>query len=132
MKLSLDLSPELTARLQATAASAGMNLDDFVARVLQERVHDHSILPQTEAELLSHINLGMAADFWQEYFGLKEKRKQGTLTDEEQARLVACSDELEQANARRMEYLLALARLRGVSLRQLMLDLGIKQVNPYV
>ena len=83
------------------------------------------ILPQAEADLLSHINLGMGEDFWKEYSGLKEKRKQETLTPEEHTQLIALSDELELANARRMEYLLALARLRGISLRQLMQDLGI-------
>jgi hypothetical protein len=125
MELTLDLSPELTERLQASASSAGMPIDDFVAQVLQMRLQYPHILPQAEADLLSHINLGMGEDFWREYNALKEKRRQETLTQEEHMRLIALSDELELANARRMEYLLALARLRGTSLRQLMNDLGI-------
>jgi hypothetical protein len=40
--------------------------------------------------------------------------------------LIEISDQIEQANARRIQYLIELATLRGTSLEAVMQDLGIE------
>ena len=57
------------------------------------------------------------------------KRDSETLKPAEQRQLVDLSDQIEQANARRMGLLVELARLRGVSVEALMRDLGIAGGN---
>ena len=54
------------------------------------------------------------------------KRCAETLTSQEQATLIEISDQIEQANARRIQYLIELANLRGTSLETLMQKLGIE------
>ncbi len=83
-------------------------------------------LARAEAELLQKINLGLSEQQWQRYRELIAKRRAETLAAEEQKELVTLSDQIEQANARRMENLIELAKLRQVSLESQMSELGIK------
>jgi len=48
------------------------------------------------------------------------------LTSQEQAELIALSDQMEEINVQRMENVIQLARLRQTSVDALMDDLGIK------
>jgi len=54
------------------------------------------------------------------------KRRAETLTPDEHAALIALSDQIEDLNARRVECLAELARLRQLSLSELMQQLGLK------
>ncbi len=63
---------------------------------------------------------------WEHYHALIAKRRAETLTAEEQATLIEISDQIEQANTRRIQYLLELASLRGTSLEAVMQELGIE------
>jgi hypothetical protein len=83
-------------------------------------------LSRAETELLQKINLGLSEQQWRRYRELIAKRRAETLAAEEQRELIALSDQIEQANARRMENLIALAKLRQVSLETQMNELGIK------
>ena len=76
--------------------------------------------------MLQEINRGLPAETWRRYGELKEKRRAETLTPEEQAELIALSDQIEAMNVRRMESVIELARLRRTSVDALMDDLGIK------
>ena len=76
--------------------------------------------------MLRHINLGLSQATWRRYHELVAKRRAEKLTPEEQTALLAISDQIEEANARRMAYLVELARLRKTSLGAVMADLGIK------
>jgi ABC-type Zn uptake system ZnuABC Zn-binding protein ZnuA len=60
------------------------------------------------------------------YHALIAKRRAETLTTEEQATLIEISDQIEQANAHRIEYLIELATVRGTSLEAVMHELGIE------
>lgn len=68
---------------------------------------------------------------WEHYHALLAKRRAETLTPQEQATLIEISDQIEQANARRIQYLIELASLRGTSLEAVMQELGI-EVPAYV
>jgi len=59
-----------------------------------------------------------------------EQRREERLTPEEHAELCELTHQIELANARRLEYLAELARLRGTGLREVMRQLGI-QAPPY-
>lgn len=74
---------------------------------------------------IQKINEGLPPETWQHYNTLIEKRQSETLTPDEHATLIGISDRIEELNARRMEYLAELARLRRIPLSAFMQQLGI-------
>ena len=70
--------------------------------------------------------LGLPAEVWRRYDELKARRDAAELTPAEHQEILAISDCIEDLNARRMESVLELARLRNVSVESLMEDLGLK------
>lgn len=78
-----------------------------------------------EAELLIEINQGIAQKTLDRYKMLSDKMAAETLTEQEHQELLAISNQLEEQDAKRLELLIELARLRSVSLDTLMEDLGL-------
>ncbi|MDB5332458.1 MAG: hypothetical protein JWP03_3609 [Phycisphaerales bacterium] len=128
MTLTIDLPADLEARLRDEAARQGVDAAGYIVKALTDRLSPKGgvpHLPADEARLLEQINLGVSADTWQRYRALGEKRDARALADSEHDELIAISDRIEEANARRMRYVVELARLRGVSPQELMRQLGV-------
>lgn len=119
--------PSSNDLLEAVADLDGKEFDQFVSEVLalQARRRSHT-LAHREAALLQQINLGIAPTTWQRYDALKAKRRTATLTGAEHRELIAISEQIEIANARRVAALIQLAQLRHTSLEDLMAQLGIQ------
>jgi CBS-domain-containing membrane protein len=113
--------------LDAVTDLDGKEFERFVAQVLalQARRRSHTLTHQ-EAALLQQINLGIEPETWQRYNALKAKRRAATLTATEHDKLIAISNQIEIANARRIAALSQLATLRRTSLEAVMDQLGIK------
>jgi hypothetical protein len=132
MAVTIDLNPELEAQLRKEAEKTGIDASTFVIRKLEEILKEgdpESASPHLSADesaLLQKINQGLPEALWQEYQGLVAKRRSDTLTLDEQTRLIALSDGIEEAHAERMEHVAELAARRQVSLKALMDQLGIK------
>jgi hypothetical protein len=133
MTITLDLAPELEHKLRRAAESAGMAVDSFIIRSVEERLdkkpqvtNNGQRLSQPESDLLLKIN-ALLADFpWERYHELVAKRERELLTADELAEIIGLSDQLEAANAQRMTLLVELARLRNTSLPALMAELGLR------
>ncbi|MEN9938484.1 MAG: hypothetical protein RLZZ387_5063 [Chloroflexota bacterium] len=107
-------------------------LDRFVAQVVALRAARVApSLPHDEAELLQRIGAGLPPATQQRLDELVERRRQETLTPAEHAELLAVTDQVEQFDAERAAALAQLAALRGTSLSNLLLSLGI-QPPPHV
>lgn len=130
MTITIDIAPELESQLMHEAEKVGLDAKRYILRTLEERLRQAqdstAPTPDVETDLLRHINLGLSQATWRRYHELVAKRRAEKLTPEEQTALVAISDQIEEANARRMAYLVELARLRKTSLGAVMADLGIK------
>lgn len=132
MTLTIDLTQELEAQLREEAAKKGIDTGTFVIRALEERLRRNrrqrvpSHLSPEESALLQKINQGLPETVWQEYHDLIAKRRAETLAIEEQERLVALSERVEEAHAERMAHLAELAQRRQVPLKTLMRQLGVK------
>ncbi len=130
MSITIDIPKELEDNLRAKARVAGMDIHQFIERLLRKEAHieeSHQVqLPKDEAELLKKINLGLSKEEWERYYGLIEKREAETLTQSEHEELIQLSDKIEEANANRIRFLADLALLRGISLSALMEELGIQ------
>lgn len=128
--ITLELTPELEQQLRDEAAKQGLDPSRYIVNALKERLRpamrDVSRLSKAEADLLQNINLGLSPEMWEHYHALIAKRRAETLTAEEQATLIEISDQIEQANAHRIQYLIELASLRGTSLEAVMQELGIE------
>ncbi|TVQ18811.1 MAG: hypothetical protein EA367_13695 [Leptolyngbya sp. DLM2.Bin15] len=127
--ITLQLPPELEQQLRTEAAKQGIHPDRYILNVLQDRLqaslHPTPALSKVETDLLEQINLGLSSDRWEDYHRLIAKRRAATLTETEHARLIAISDDIEQANVSRIRALIALAQLRGTDISTLMQELGI-------
>ena len=126
-KMTRSYSVTYTYVVQAT--KEGVDTNGYIVNTLERHLHRIRLAPRKlnhrESELLRKINLGLSQESWQRYHELIEKRRAETLTANEQAELIAFSDQIERANARRMEYLVKLAQIRQTSLDVLMKNLGL-------
>ena len=132
MTLVIDMAPETERRLRDKAAREGVEPERYVLRTVEECLgrDDDENAPHPsrfEAELFQCINEGLPAETWQKYHALVAKRRAETLTPEQHRSLIELSDQIEMDYARRLESVLALARLRGNSLEKQMQALGIPQ-----
>ncbi len=130
MALTLDITPELESQLCEEAAKRGLDPSEYIVQTLQSQLAqtqspDAPRLSETETHLLQKINEGLPPETWQYYNTLIEKRQAETLTPDEHATLIGLSNRIEELNARRIEHLAELARLRQISLSALMQQLGI-------
>jgi hypothetical protein len=79
-----------------------------------------------EAELLLKIHQDRPADLHTRYQELLTKRQAETLTPTEYEELLQCTEQVEQWEAQRVEYLAELARWRRISLTQLLQELNFQ------
>lgn len=128
--VSIQLGPEAEQRLRELATEQGVRAESL-ARNLLERCLAVSAPTSTprvsaqEASLLQEINRGLAPETWQRYHQLMERRREETLSPDEHEELVALTDTVELAHAARMKGVAELANLRGISIDDLMAELGI-------
>jgi len=102
-------------------------LEQFVSQVIALQAQRKApSLPHAEAELLIKINQGVAFEIQKRYDELIAKRRVETLTPDEHDELLRLTDQIEQVEAHRVEYLSKLAHLRRTSLTELMQNLGIR------
>jgi hypothetical protein len=78
-----------------------------------------------EAPLLAIIRRRLPPDDQRRLSTLRERKEERPLTPEEHAELLAYVERVEGEDAERAQALVDLARLRGVSLGALMIDLGL-------
>ncbi len=113
--------------LQAIAQLSQPELDKFTFQVIALRAERQApSLPQTESELLLKINQGLPSKEQKRYDELIAKRQAESLTPDEYDELLRMTDRVEELEARRIECLADLARLRQTTLVSLMDDLGIR------
>jgi hypothetical protein len=131
MNITIELTPELERQVRERARAAGVAAEDYVRNALAQQLKETSsnsppCLSLEESRLLVEINQGLPEEAWRRYQQLVSKRQAATLTTDEHEDLKLLTDEIETANAKRLAKLVALARLRQVSLDALMEELGIR------
>lgn len=113
--------------LKAVEQLSQPDLEQFVSQVVALRAKRHApSLPRVESELLLKINQGVPSDIQKRYNELIAKRQAETLTSDEYQELLRLTQQVEEFEVRRVEYLAELARLRGTSLTTLMENLEIR------
>jgi hypothetical protein len=114
--------------LKAVGQLSQPELEQFVFQVIALRARRKApSLSRAESELLLKINRGAPPDAQNRYGELIAKRRAETLTPDEHNELLRLTEQMEAMQARRIEYLAKLARLRHTTLTALMKDLGIRK-----
>ncbi len=129
MSLIITLPNELEQFLQNHAQRVGVPVETLLTRTIIERwdgVRRAPGLPGRESELLLRLQTLFAPEQTREYRALCEKSDAETLTESERERFLALLEQRDHQNAERLEIVAELARLRGVSLRDMMTQLGIR------
>ena len=138
MALTIELPSNIEQQLLRGATQKGISLENYLLQLLshatsapQKQVKKKSISELSEDELLLKINLGITLtdSEWTDYHRLMVLRRAETLTENEYEMLIHLSKKIEEANAERLQYLVALSKLRNVSLDKAMADLGLLTVE---
>ncbi len=128
MTLEIEMTPELEQQLQQAAQKAGVTPDAYIVRLLQQNLKPTYKLPDNEVELLQRIDRSLSHIEWQRYSDLLSKRNAQTLTPTEHNELIAISEQIELANAHRIEALGELSRIRNTNINDLIGELGLGQI----
>ena len=125
IRIESQVTPD--ALLQAVGQLSAADLERVVAQVLRlQAQHKAASLSSRETELLLKINQGVSAAANARYQSLQSKRQAEQLTAEERRELSRLINQREKLQAQRLESLAELARLRNMTLRGVMRQLGIQ------
>jgi hypothetical protein len=135
MALEIKIPRELEQQLEQAATQAGVAPDVYAMRLLEQgltfqRPQNKPVqhLSPTETELLQRINHSLSQIDWNRYHTLLAKRDDALLTPDEQAELIALSDQIEAINVDRIHALSELAKIRQQPLKDLIAELGLKPI----
>ncbi|MFQ5595108.1 MAG: STAS/SEC14 domain-containing protein [Anaerolineae bacterium] len=133
VQVKSEISVELDEVLDGVAELDTPELERFLSQVsiLLARRKAPS-LPEREAELLRKINQGLPTALQQRYDELNAKVRANTITSSEHRELLQLVDQIELADAERMQHLIELAQLRALSVDELMNQLGIHHPPAHV
>jgi len=113
--------------LQAVKQLSSSELERFIWKIIAFQAHRKAPgLSKDESELLLKINQGIPSDVQVRYDELIAKQKSETLTSEEYDELLQLTDQVEKLDAKRVESLKELARIRCTSLTEIMEELHIQ------
>ncbi|MFM9951686.1 MAG: hypothetical protein ACKV1O_27400 [Saprospiraceae bacterium] len=122
MSLSFSELVDTTVNLQTT------EFDNFLRAVHTKRAQTHKLaLGHEEAELLKKIYRKLPESVLRRLAALSEKSSSGSLSSEEHEELIGLVEIVENHDAERVEDLASLALLRGVTLRELIAQLGLSK-----
>ena len=102
------------------------SLDAFIEHIISLRVRrEPSDRQKEEATLLKKINKSLSIEQTERFRALNDKLSDENITENEYAELLVLLEKIEKLNVSRLKYLTNLARLRNISVRELMNQLDI-------
>jgi hypothetical protein len=129
MSLILQINPSLERRIHQTALRRGVEMSQFVVQFLEANFPEEKPKPKKishkEIELLKKIELAIPIEVWERYHILRAKRQNDSITSDEISEYTYINQQIETANVARLRTLIELAKIRKVSLDELMNQLGL-------
>jgi len=122
-EIQLDLDQLLSGIAQLDTSTL-TELQQQVSRLLAHRKAPS--VSQREMELLQQINQRLPSAMRQRYTELNAKLHEETISTAEHQELLILIDQIELEDARRLQHLVELAQLRGVTLDAVMEQLGLR------
>lgn len=129
MSVSITLPDDLEQFSQRQARLMGVPVETLLACTIVERWQDVnriSRLPNRETEFLARLQTLFPFEQTREYQDLCRRSDTKSLTESERERLLVLVEPRDEQNADRLTIAAELANLRGLSLREVMVELGIR------
>ena len=118
------------AMLDTVKQMPNHDLETFLAEVLKVRAERFAPQPEEiQIKLLNQINQTMPPLQRARFEVLVEKRDSDIITTLELEELISIIDEIEARDVMRLEALIKLSQIRGVTLDELMQSLGLDRNN---
>ena len=131
MSLTIQIPVTTEHYLREIAKRQGMSLEHYISQLLTDTsistLNNKGKKSITEIDLLQKIQLNIQADDLHEFYRLTQLLKSGKITEKEKETLIQLNDLVEIAHAKRMQYVLQLAKLRKVFFDKILTDLRINQ-----
>jgi hypothetical protein len=125
-----DMSPSVSTLFHEVERLDNRSLDIFIDSIVSLRVRrEVSNKQKEEALLLEKINKSLPLKQVERFRMLNKKRLDEILTTSEYDELLVLLEKTEKLNTNRVKHLSALARLRNVTVRELMQQLDINAAN---
>jgi hypothetical protein len=131
VQIQSEIELDIQQLLAGVAQLDTPELEQFLESV-RLLLSDRQVPSPSEADLLQSINQGLSSETQQRYEALQAKLQGQTITEKEHQELLDLVDVVEQADAERLENLIALSQLRKVSLDDLLKQLDICQPSIHV
>jgi hypothetical protein len=120
------MSPAVNTLFHEVERLDNRSLDNFITNIISLRVRrDTPNTQKEEASLLEKINKSLPFEQVDRLRKLNQKRIESGISEQENAELLVLLEKTEKLNVSRLKHITALARLRNVSVRELMKQLGI-------
>ena len=135
MALTIELPSNIEQQLLQGATQKGISLENYLVQLLSHATKSNKKIaenkPLSETDLLQKINSFtlLSETEWAEYHRLMLLRRAETLTENEHQQLIDLSKKIEEVNVERLKYLVALSKIRHVSLDTVMSDLGLLNIE---
>ena len=95
------------------------NLDSIIEKRKQK------VDEENEQQLIDKVHQTISTENYKRYQELSQKLRLESITTEEHEELLVLIQKIEASNIERLEHLTTLARLRNISLREVMEQLGL-------
>jgi hypothetical protein len=129
VQVTSQIEIDLDEVLKSVAQLEPNELEQVVNQLIAIQARRRAVsLSTTETDLLQQINQGLPPTIRPRYEELNAKLHEETITPAEHEELLQLSDQIEQADAERLQHLIALAQLRQVSIDTLMDQIGIRRL----
>ena len=125
--ITINLDARLAEAYNQAPAPRRKKVLSAIKRAVQELVEPKAPrLSKKETELFLIINRGLPADQQRRIEELTEKMEFESITDAEHAELLKLTDAMEIAQVKRLKAVAELAKIRNVSLGEMMRQLGLE------
>lgn len=125
-QVTLDIE-DIIARLSTWETAELQELLQKIGHLIARRKYPN--FSEAESELLLKINKAIPTKLQEQFRLLSDKMNYETITDAEHKELLKLVDKLEAKNVKRLEYLIDLARIRNISLDEVMKQLQLNVPN---
>lgn len=122
----MDMTTSVATLFHEVERLDNRSLDAFIEHIISLRVRrEPSDRQKEEATLLKKINKSLSIEQTERFRALNDKLSDENITENEYAELLVLLEKIEKLNVSRLKYLTNLARLRNISVRELMNQLDI-------
>ena len=133
MSLILQINPSLEDRVRQNASRKGVDLNQFIVQFLESNFPEEKpktkAVSKREALLLQKIDSSIPIEIWERYHILRAKRQEENINPSEIEEYTAINQQIEAANVKRLASLIELAKIRKISLDELITQLGLTTHN---